>query len=179
MVPGVVESLKVITEKKSKRTAEYAFEYALLNNRKKVTAVHKANIMKMCDGLFLEVRSAHTSSRHHACYVNGAWCDGRLDANLADCIESQAGSTAFQTARSAELCMWGCAQECRKVARRYPSIKYQEMIVDNTCMQLAGNPFQFDVMVTPNLYGNLVTNVVSTPLWCSAQHTRVFDSSHE
>lgn len=55
VVPGVVESLKVITEKKSLRTAQYAFEYAFLNDRKKVTAVHKANIMKLGDGEFLKV----------------------------------------------------------------------------------------------------------------------------
>jgi len=105
VVPDVVESLKVITELKSRRTAEYAFGFAMLNNRKKVTAVHKANIMKMSDGLFLK--------------------------------------------------------EFRAVAKRYPSIKAEEMIVDNTCMQLVGKPEQFDVMVTPNLYGNLVSNVVA------------------
>ena len=55
VVPDVVESLKVITAEKSRRTAEYAFGYAYLNNRKRVTAVHKANIMKMSDGLFLKV----------------------------------------------------------------------------------------------------------------------------
>ena len=78
---------------------------AFLNNRKKVTAVHKANIMKMSDGLFLS--------------------------------------------------------EFRKVAAKYPSIKAEEMIVDNTSMQLASNPAQFDVLVTPNLYGNLVSNIVA------------------
>ena len=52
-------------------------------------------------------------------------------------------------------------QEFRDVAKRYPSIKSEEMIVDNTCMQLVGKPWQFDVMVTPNLYGNLVANVVA------------------
>ena len=55
MVPDVIESIKVITAEKSRRTAEYAFGYAYLNNRKRVTAVHKANIMKMSDGLFLKV----------------------------------------------------------------------------------------------------------------------------
>jgi isocitrate dehydrogenase (NAD+) len=59
VVPGVVESLKVITARKSRRTAEYAFEYAVMNNRKKVTAIHKANIMKLSDGLFLQVRHAN------------------------------------------------------------------------------------------------------------------------
>eukprot|EP00210_Caulerpa_lentillifera_P007214 g6901.t1 len=105
VVPGVVESLKVITEMKSLRTARYAFEFAFLNNRKKVTAVHKANIMKLGDGQFIKA--------------------------------------------------------CRKLAKEYPNIDYEEMIVDNTCMQLVSKPEQFDVMVTPNLYGNLVCNVVA------------------
>ncbi|KAA8535933.1 hypothetical protein F0562_028411 [Nyssa sinensis] len=105
VVPGVVESLKVITKFCSERIAKYAFEYAYLNNRKKVTAVHKANIMKLADGLFLE--------------------------------------------------------SCREVATKYPSIKYNEIIVDNCCMQLVSRPEQFDVMVTPNLYGNLVANTAA------------------
>lgn len=105
VVPGVVESLKVITAEKSRRTAQYAFEYALLNNRKTVTAIHKANIMKLSDGLFL--------------------------------------------------------RECTKASKAFDTIKFDSMIVDNTCMQLTGRPDQFDVMVTPNLYGNLVTNVVA------------------
>ncbi|XP_031276024.1 isocitrate dehydrogenase [NAD] regulatory subunit 1, mitochondrial isoform X2 [Pistacia vera] len=101
VVPGVVESLKFCSE----RIAKYAFEYAYLNNRKKVTAVHKANIMKLADGLFLE--------------------------------------------------------SCREVATKYPGIKYNEVIVDNCCMQLVSKPEQFDVMVTPNLYGNLVANTAA------------------
>ncbi|KAJ6717249.1 DECARBOXYLATING DEHYDROGENASES-ISOCITRATE ISOPROPYLMALATE TARTRATE [Salix koriyanagi] len=105
VVPGVVESLKVITKFCSERIAKYAFEYAYLNNRKTVTAVHKANIMKLADGLFLE--------------------------------------------------------SCREVAKKYPSIKYTEIIVDNCCMQLVSKPEQFDVMVTPNLYGNLVANTAA------------------
>lgn len=105
VVPGVVESLKVISQECSRRVAEYAFGYAFLNHRRKVTAIHKANIMKLSDGLFL--------------------------------------------------------QEFRKVAKEYPQIKAEEMIIDNTCMQLVGRPDQFDVMVTPNLYGNLVSNVVA------------------
>ncbi|KAL0543475.1 hypothetical protein IC582_018571 [Cucumis melo] len=106
VVPGVVESLKkVITKFCSERIAKYAFEYAYLNNRKKVTAVHKANIMKLADGLFLE--------------------------------------------------------SCREVATKYPGIKYNEVIVDNCCMQLVSKPEQFDVMVTPNLYGNLVANTAA------------------
>ncbi|XP_042514464.1 isocitrate dehydrogenase [NAD] regulatory subunit 1, mitochondrial isoform X2 [Macadamia integrifolia] len=105
VVPGVVESLKVITKFCSERVAKYAFEYAYLNNRKTVTAVHKANIMKLADGLFLE--------------------------------------------------------SCREVATKYPGIKYNEIIVDNCCMQLVSKPEQFDVMVTPNLYGNLVANTAA------------------
>ncbi|XP_043720015.1 isocitrate dehydrogenase [NAD] regulatory subunit 1, mitochondrial-like [Telopea speciosissima] len=105
VVPGVVESLKVITKFCSERIASYAFEYAYLNNRKKVTAVHKANIMKLADGLFLE--------------------------------------------------------SCREVAAKYPEIEYTEIIVDNCCMQLVSKPEQFDVMVTPNLYGNLVANTAA------------------
>ncbi|XP_059065752.1 isocitrate dehydrogenase [NAD] regulatory subunit 1, mitochondrial isoform X2 [Cryptomeria japonica] len=93
VVPGVVESLKVITKFCSERIAKYAFEYAYLNNRKTVTAVHKANIMKLADGLFLE--------------------------------------------------------SCREVAKKYPGIKYNEIIVDNCCMQLVSKPEQFDVMA-PN-----------------------------
>ncbi|CAH9105895.1 unnamed protein product [Cuscuta europaea] len=105
VVPGVVESLKVITKFCSERIAKYAFEYAYLNNRKKVTAVHKANIMKLADGLFLE--------------------------------------------------------SCREIAKKYPGIQYNEIIVDNCCMQLVAKPEQFDVMVTPNLYGNLVANTAA------------------
>jgi len=81
----------VITKFCSERVAKYAFEYAYLNNRKTVTAVHKANIMKLADGLFLE--------------------------------------------------------SCREVAKKYPGIKYNEIIVDNCSMQLVSKPEQFDVMV--------------------------------
>uniref|UniRef100_A0A7S1XD78 Isopropylmalate dehydrogenase-like domain-containing protein n=1 Tax=Compsopogon caeruleus TaxID=31354 RepID=A0A7S1XD78_9RHOD len=105
VVPGVVESLKVISREKSTRIARYAFEYALRHNRKKVTVVHKANIMKQSDGLFLEC--------------------------------------------------------CRSVAADYPFLQFETMIVDNTCMQLTWKPQQFDVMVMPNLYGNIVTNLAT------------------
>ncbi|MCD7462404.1 isocitrate dehydrogenase (NAD(+)) idh1 [Datura stramonium] len=100
-----VLSCAVMTKFCSERIAKYAFEYAYLNNRKVVTAVHKANIMKLADGLFLE--------------------------------------------------------SCREVASKYPGIKYNEIIVDNCCMQLVSKPEQFDVMVTPNLYGNLVANTAA------------------
>lgn len=58
-------------------------------------------------------------------------------------------------------CVYCCFQACKEVAARYPNIEYTEMIVDNTCMQLVSRPHQFDVMVTPNLYGNLVANIVA------------------
>jgi len=103
VVPGVVESLKIITEKASTRIAEFAFQYARDKHRNKVTAVHKANIMKMSDGLFLQ-----------------------------------------------------CS---RKVAEKYPDIKYEEKIVDNACMQLILDPYQFDVMVSENLYGDIVSDL--------------------
>ncbi|XP_072344018.1 isocitrate dehydrogenase [NAD] subunit gamma, mitochondrial isoform X1 [Scyliorhinus torazame] len=102
-VAGVVESLKIITEHNSRRIAEYAFGLARAKGRKKVTAVHKANIMKLADGLFLQC--------------------------------------------------------CREVAERYADITFDTMIVDNTTMQLVSRPQQFDVMVMPNLYGNVVSNV--------------------
>jgi len=104
--PGVMESIKVTTQQGAQRIAEYAFEFAYLNSRKKVTAVHKANIMKMCDGLFLNAT--------------------------------------------------------REVAKKYPNIKYNEMIIDNCCMQLIQNPWQFDVLVMPNLYGSIVANITSS-----------------
>uniref|UniRef100_H2YB56 Isopropylmalate dehydrogenase-like domain-containing protein n=1 Tax=Ciona savignyi TaxID=51511 RepID=H2YB56_CIOSA len=102
-VPGVVESLKIITAENSLRIARFAFEYAQRNSRKKVTAVHKANIMKLSDGLFLQC--------------------------------------------------------CREVAREFPEVEFNDMIIDNTTMQMVSNPYQFDVMVMPNLYGNILGNV--------------------
>ncbi|KAM9344426.1 isocitrate dehydrogenase [NAD] subunit gamma, mitochondrial [Pholidichthys leucotaenia] len=100
---GVVESLKIITRNNSLRIAEYAFKLAREKGRSRVTAVHKANIMKLGDGLFLQC--------------------------------------------------------CREVAAGYPDITYDSMIVDNTTMQLVSSPQQFDVMVMPNLYGNVISNV--------------------
>jgi len=102
-VPGVVESLKVTTEYKTRRIAKFAFDYAMTHGRKKVTAIHKANIMKLGDGLF--VRS------------------------------------------------------CEEMSKLYPSIQFETMIIDNCCMQLVSKPQQFDVMVLPNLYGNIVANL--------------------
>jgi isocitrate dehydrogenase (NAD+) len=103
VVPGVVESLKIITERASTRVAEFAFQYARRHGRGKVTAIHKANIMKLGDGLFLE-----------------------------------------------------CA---RAVSRRYGDIQYDEKIVDATCMHLVLNPSQFDVLLLPNLYGDIVSDL--------------------
>jgi isocitrate dehydrogenase (NAD+) len=105
VVPGVVESLKIITEKASTRIALFAFDHAKAFGRKKVTAVHKANIMKKSDGLFL------------------------------DCF--------------------------RRVAANYPTIGHDEMIVDTACMQLVMNPRQFDVLVTENLYGDILSDLAA------------------
>ena len=103
VVPGVVESLKVITERASLRIARFAFEFARKQSRKKISAVHKANIMKLSDGLFLEC--------------------------------------------------------CRRVAREYPEILYEEVIVDNLCMQLVINPNRYDVLLLENLYGDIVSDL--------------------
>jgi isocitrate dehydrogenase (NAD+) len=103
VVPGVVESLKIITERASTRIATFAFAHARRHGRKTVTAIHKANIMKLSDGLFL----------HSA----------------------------------------------RLVAREWPDIRYEERIVDAACMQMVMNPSQFDVLVMPNLYGDIVSDL--------------------
>lgn len=103
VVPGVVESLKVITRKGSTRIAKFAFEYARRHNRKKIHAIHKANIMKMSDGLFLK-----------------------------------------------------CARE---VGKGFPDITYGEHIIDNTCMQLVMNPYQYDMLLLENLYGDIVSDL--------------------
>jgi isocitrate dehydrogenase (NAD+) len=103
VVPGVVESLKIITERASTRIAGFAFDHARRHSRRRVTAIHKANIMKMSDGLFLE-----------------------------------------------------CA---RNVARRHPEVEYDERIVDAACMHLVMNPSQFDVLLLPNLYGDIVSDL--------------------
>src|SRR5437879_1048381 len=103
VVPGVVESLKIMTEKASTRIAKFAFEYARKNKRKKIHAIHKANIMKMSDGLFIR-----------------------------------------------------CS---RNISKEYPEITYGEHIVDNTCMQLVMNPYQYDVLLMENLYGDIVSDL--------------------
>jgi isocitrate dehydrogenase (NAD+) len=103
VVPGVVESLKIITERASTRIARFAFEHAVRHGRKRVTAIHKANIMKLGDGLFIE--------------------------------------------------------SCRAVARDFPAVTYDERIVDAACMQLVMTPEKFDVLVMPNLYGDIVSDL--------------------
>ena len=102
-VDGVVESLKIITRAKSERIAKFAFSFALANGRSKVTCIHKANIMKLADGLF-------RSTFHN-------------------------------------------------VAKEYPSLEVNDMIVDNASMQAVSRPQQFDVMVMPNLYGGILSNI--------------------
>ncbi|XP_040275381.1 isocitrate dehydrogenase [NAD] subunit beta, mitochondrial isoform X1 [Bufo bufo] len=104
-VSGVIACLKIITREKSNRIAKFAFDYATKKGRSKVTAVHKANIMKLGDGLFLQC--------------------------------------------------------CQEVAELYPRIQFETMIIDNCCMQLVQNPYQFDVLVMPNLYGNIIDNLAA------------------
>ena len=103
VVPGVVESLKIITEKASTRISKHAFAYARKMGRKKIHVIHKANIMKMSDGLFLR-----------------------------------------------------CSQA---VAKEYPEIAYAEHIVDNACMQLVMNPYQYDILLMENLYGDILSDL--------------------
>jgi len=103
IVPGVVESLKIITAAASTRIGTFAFEHARANGRTRVAAIHKANIMKMSDGLFLD--------------------------------------------------------SVRRVAKNYPDIEYEERIIDAACMQLVLHPERFDVMVLPNLYGDIVSDL--------------------
>ena len=105
VVKDVVTGLKVITRTASLRIAEYAFYYAAVNRRQKVTAIHKANIMKLADGLFLRC--------------------------------------------------------CREVAVKYPQVEYNELIVDNASMQLVTKPEQFDVLLLPNLYGDIVSDLAA------------------
>jgi len=105
VVPGVVESLKIITERASTRIAKFAFEYAKRHDRKKIHAIHKANIMKLSDGLFL--------------------------------------------------------RSVRAVAAQFPQIEYKELIVDNACMQMVMDPQQFDMLLLPNLYGDVMSDLAA------------------
>ena len=105
IIPGVVESLKIITQHASMKIARATFEYARREGRRKVTAIHKANIMKLSDGLFLKC--------------------------------------------------------CRDVASQYPETQYNEVIVDNACMQLVMRPETFDLLVLPNLYGDIISDLAA------------------
>jgi isocitrate dehydrogenase (NAD+) len=99
------ESIRIITRRASERIVRFAFEYARANDRRQVTAVHKANILKATDGLFLKV--------------------------------------------------------AREVATEYPAIEFNDRIVDNMCMQLVQRPHEYDVMVMPNLFGDIVSDLCS------------------
>merc|ERR1711936_788786 len=103
IVDGVVQSIKLITEEASTRVAEYAFNYAIQHGRKKVTAVHKANIMRMSDGLFLTC--------------------------------------------------------CREVAGKYPEIIFEERYLDTVCLNMVQDPGKYDVLVMPNLYGDILSDL--------------------
>ncbi len=105
VVPGVVETIRIITEKASRRIAKFAFELAEREGRKRVTAVHKANIMKLGDGLFLR------------------------------CV--------------------------REIAAAHPKIQYDEMIIDNTCMQLVLRPERFDILVMENFHGDIISDLTA------------------
>jgi isocitrate dehydrogenase (NAD+) len=130
VVPGVVESLRIITEKGSERVVRFAFEAAIQYGRRKVTAVHKANILKMSDGLFLNV--------------------------------------------------------ARQVAKKYPNIEYDESIVDAAAMKLVLNPYQFDVLVMENLFGDILSDLTSglvgglglTPSGNIGEKCAVFEAVH-
>jgi len=105
IVKDVVTSLKVITRTASERIARYAFTYAQKNGRQRVAAIHKANIMKLSDGLFIRC--------------------------------------------------------CREVAQQFPQIQYKELIVDNASMQLVMRPETFDILLLPNLYGDIVSDLAA------------------
>jgi len=130
VVKDVVTSLKVITRVASIRIAEYAFRYATKTGRKKVTAIHKANIMKLADGLFLRC--------------------------------------------------------CREVAQQFPDIEYKELIVDNASMQLVIRPETFDILLLPNLYGDIVSDLAAglvgglgvVPGANMGDHDAVFEAVH-
>jgi isocitrate dehydrogenase (NAD+) len=130
VVPGVAQAFKIITEKASTRIARFAFEYAQKHGRKRIHSIHKANIMKLTDGLFLD-----------------------------------------------------CA---RKVAAGFPQIEYKEHIVDNTCMQLVLNPYQYDMLLTENLYGDILSDLCSAfvgglglvPGANLGEHCAIFEAVH-
>ncbi|CAG9116646.1 unnamed protein product [Plutella xylostella] len=130
IVDGVVQSIKLITEEASTRVAEFAFQFARDNKRKKVTAVHKANIMRMSDGLFLRC--------------------------------------------------------CRDLATKYPDIKFEERYLDTVCLNMVQDPSKFDVLVMPNLYGDIMSDMCSglvgglglTPSGNIGKNGALFESVH-
>ncbi|XP_057659266.1 probable isocitrate dehydrogenase [NAD] subunit alpha, mitochondrial isoform X1 [Diorhabda carinulata] len=130
IVDGVVQSIKLITEDASRRVAEFAFQYAKDNNRKKVTAVHKANIMRMSDGLFLRC--------------------------------------------------------CREMAKKYPEVKFEEKYLDTVCLNMVQDPTQYDVLVMPNLYGDILSDMCAglvgglglTPSGNIGMNGALFESVH-
>jgi len=130
IVPGVVQSIKLITEDASKRVAEFAFAYAKSNGRHKVTAVHKANIMRMSDGLFLRC--------------------------------------------------------CRDAAKKYPDIKFEEKYLDTVCLTMVQDPSNYDVLVMPNLYGDILSDLCAglvgglglTPSGNIGLNGAIFESVH-
>src|SRR5271166_1215224 len=130
VVKDVVTSLKVITRAASARIAEYAFNFTIATGRKQVVAIHKANIMKLADGLFLRC--------------------------------------------------------CREVAARHPQIEYKELIVDNASMQLVMRPQTFDILLLPNLYGDIVSDLAAglvgglgiVPGANMGEHHAVFEAVH-
>jgi isocitrate dehydrogenase (NAD+) len=130
IVEGVVQSIKLITEPASRRVAEYAFKYARDNKRSTVTAVHKANIMRMSDGLFLKC--------------------------------------------------------CRDVAAKNKDIKFSEMYLDTVCLNLVQDPGSFDVLVMPNLYGDILSDLCAgligglgvTPSGNIGEEGALFESVH-
>lgn len=130
IVDGVVQSIKLITEDASRRVAEYAFKYARDNNRDTVTAVHKANIMKMSDGLFLKC--------------------------------------------------------CRQVAEENKDIRFRELYLDTVCLNMVQDPTQFDVLVMPNLYGDILSDLCAgligglgvTPSGNIGENGAIFESVH-
>nr|VZI18737.1 unnamed protein product [Spirometra erinaceieuropaei] len=130
IVDGVVQSIKLITREASHRVAAFAFKYAEENGRSTVTAVHKANIMRMSDGLFL--------------------------------------------------------RECRAEAEKHRNIKFREMFLDTVCLNMVQDPLQFDVLVMPNLYGDILSDLAAglvgglgvTPSGNIGEHGAIFESVH-
>jgi isocitrate dehydrogenase (NAD+) len=130
VVPGVVQSIRLTTRAGSERIVRFAFEYVKKNGRKKLSVIHKANIMKMADGLFLD-----------------------------------------------------CA---RRVKAEFPEVEYEELIVDNAAMQLVSNPYRFDVMLLPNLYGDILSDLAgglagglgTVPSMSTNREMAVFEAIH-